>query len=37
MHSAKVQTIYKYESQSNRISTLQTNMKSGKPVYWKTD
>jgi len=37
MQSAKVQTIYKYENQSNRISALQTNMKSGKPVYWKTD
>ena len=37
MQSAKGQTIYKYENQSNRISALQKNMKSGKPVYWKTD
>jgi len=37
MQSTEVQTINKDEDQSNRISALQTNMKSGKPVYWKTD
>ena len=33
MQSTKVQAINQYENQSNRISALQTNMKSGKPVY----